>query len=198
MVVWGQQRRALGKFLYHRKRTIKIPTNAHKYVEISLYVYWTATCFGHGCKIQRSLSCYTYGFVPILLQFHFTLFTVGTAVAQWLRCCATNRNVAGSNPAGVIGIFHWHKILLIALWPWGRLSLYQKWVPGVFPGGKGGRCVRLTTLPTSCAVVTKSGNLNFLEPSGPVQACSGTALFLLYLTFVFYVLEDGHMVSQKM
>ena len=42
-------------------------------------------------------------------------------------------------------------------------------------GGKGGRCVRLT-LPPSCAVVTKSGNLNFLEPSGPVQACNGTAL----------------------
>ena len=30
----------------------------------------------------------------------------GTAVAQWLRCCATNRNVAGSIPDGVIGIFH--------------------------------------------------------------------------------------------
>ena len=27
-------------------------------------------------------------------------------VAQWLRCCATNRKVAGSIPAGVIGIFH--------------------------------------------------------------------------------------------
>ena len=26
---------------------------------------------------------------------------LGTAVAQWLRCCATNRKVAGS-----IGIFH--------------------------------------------------------------------------------------------
>ena len=31
-------------------------------------------------------------------------------------------------------------------------------------------------LPPSCAVVTKSGNLKFLEPSGPVQACNGTAL----------------------
>ena len=31
-------------------------------------------------------------------------------------------------------------------------------------------------LPPSCAVVTKSGNLNFLEPSGPVQAYNGTAL----------------------
>jgi len=31
-------------------------------------------------------------------------------------------------------------------------------------------------LPPSCAVVTKSGNLNFLEPPGPVQACNGTDL----------------------
>jgi len=46
-------------------------------------------------------------------------------------------------------------------------------------GGKGGRCVRLTTLPPSCAIVMKSGNLNFLEPSGPLQACNGTALLQL-------------------
>ena len=43
--------------------------------------------------------------------------------------------------------------LPIALCPWGRLSLQKKWVPGAFPGDKGGRCVRLTTLPPSCAVV---------------------------------------------
>jgi len=30
----------------------------------------------------------------------------GTAVARWLRFCATNRKVAGSIPDGVIGIFH--------------------------------------------------------------------------------------------
>ena len=42
--------------------------------------------------------------------------------------------------------------------------------------GKGGRCLRLTTLPPSCAVVMKSGNFNFLEPSGLLQACNGTAL----------------------
>jgi len=33
---------------------------------------------------------------------------MGTAVAQWLRCCATNRKVAGSIPDGVTGIFHRH------------------------------------------------------------------------------------------
>jgi len=30
---------------------------------------------------------------------------LGTAVAQWLRCCATNPNVAGSTPASVSGFF---------------------------------------------------------------------------------------------
>ena len=50
-------------------------------------------------------------------------------------------------------------------------------------GGKGGRCVRLTTLPPSCAVVMKSGNLNFLEPYGPLHVYNGTALPLpLHLT----------------
>ena len=34
----------------------------------------------------------------------------------------------------------------------------------------------LTTLPPSCAVVMKSGNLNFLEPSGSLQTCNGPAL----------------------
>jgi len=36
--------------------------------------------------------------------------------------------------------------------------------------------VRLTTLPPSCAVVMQSGNLKFLEPSGPIQACNGIPL----------------------
>jgi hypothetical protein len=45
------------------------------------------------------------------------------------------------------------------------------------------RAVRKADNPTtSCAVVTKSGSLNFLEPSGPVQACNGTALPLYTLS----------------
>ena len=50
-------------------------------------------------------------------------------------------------------------------------------MPGVFPGGESGRCVRLTTLPPSCAVITKFVNINFLEPSGPLQACNGTVFW---------------------
>jgi len=95
----------------------------------------------------------------------------GTAVAQWLRCCATNRKVAGSILAVDIDI----------------KSFRSHYVPGVYSAsnrneyrsislGKGGQCGRLTTLPPTCAVVMKSGNLNFLEPSGPLQVFNGTAL----------------------
>ena len=48
------------------------------------------------------------------------------------------------------------------------------------------RCVRLTTLPPSWAFVMKSGNLNFLEPSGPLQACNGTALPLPFTKLSAY------------
>ena len=55
-------------------------------------------------------------------------------------------------------------------------------------GGKGGRCVGLTNLKPSCAVVMKSGNLNLLEPSGPLQACNGT---------VFYYINKAHVGCKK-
>jgi len=100
---------------------------------------------------------------------------MGTAVAQWLRCCATNRKVASLVPAGVIDL----KFFLSHYGP-GVDSASNR----TFPGGKGGQYVRLTTLPPSCAFVTKSGNLNFLEPSGPLPACNGTALPLLYSMYI--------------
>jgi len=128
--------------------------------------------------------------LPLSLSLSLSIYIyIYSAVAQWSKCCATNREVAGSIPAGVTGIFHWHKIFPIAVWPWGRLSLKHKWVPGAFPAGKDGRCVRLTTLPPSCADVMKSGNLNFLETSGSFQVCNGTALSLHYLSSIWIAYE---------
>jgi len=49
-------------------------------------------------------------------------------------------------------------------------------VPGLFPGGKKRPVRNADNLPPPCAVVTKSGNLNFLEPSGHLRVCNGTAL----------------------
>ena len=42
-------------------------------------------------------------------------------------------------------------------------------------------------LTTILAVVMKSRNLNFLEPSGPLQACNGAALPLPFLTSIRYI-----------
>jgi len=42
----------------------------------------------------------------------------------------------------------------------------------------------LTTLPPSCTVVMKSGNLKFLETSGPFQACKGNALPFYFAVFL--------------
>ena len=39
------------------------------------------------------------------LVFHLYYIRVYIAVAQWLRCCATNQKVAGSIPACVSGFF---------------------------------------------------------------------------------------------
>jgi len=69
-------------------------------------------------------------------------------------------------------IFHWHKIL-----PLGSTQpLTEMITRSISWGDKGGRYVGLTTLPPSCAIFTIYWNLNFLEHSGPLQACNGTAL----------------------
>jgi len=64
-------------------------------------------------------------------------------------------------------------ILPSPLWPWGWLNPQKKWVTAIFPwggGGKGGRCVGLTTLPPSCADCHE-----IWEPqrSGTLRACPG-------------------------
>jgi len=70
---------------------------------------------------------------------------------SWLRHCATNRKVAGSIPDGVIGIFHLTRSFGPRCGPWfdsaSKRNKYQEY----FLGGKGGRCVGLTTVPPSCA-----------------------------------------------
>jgi hypothetical protein len=53
------------------------------------------------------------------------------------------------------------------------------------PGSKAGRCVRLIAYHLHLPNVKKIRGLNLMDPHGPVQACSGTAL--LYFTVIYYL-----------
>jgi len=99
----------------------------------------------------------------------------GTAVAQRLRCCATNQKVAGSISAGVSGFFIDIKFFRSHYAPGVNSASNRNEYQEYFLGVKA-PVHKADNLPPSCAIVTKSGNLNFLEPSGLVQACNRTAL----------------------
>ena len=55
----------------------------------------------------------------------------------------------------------------------------------------------MSTGSISCAIVTKSGSLNFLEPSGAVQACNWTALPYfghVYIPHLAHLSTAGHIL----
>ena len=102
-------------------------------------------------------------------------FLLGTAEAQWLRCCATNRKVAGSIPADVSGFFIDIKLSdrTMALGSTGPLTEMST---GSISWGLRRPVCKADNLPPSCAVVMKYGYLNFLETSGSLRPCNGTDL----------------------
>jgi hypothetical protein len=104
------------------------------------------------------------------------------SVAQWLRCCATNRMVAGSIPACVSGFFIDIKFFRSHYGPGVDSASNRNEYPGVFPGGKGGRCVRLTTYHHLVLLSRNLGALTSSKPLGLSRPVTG----LLYLfTCVF-------------
>jgi len=62
------------------------------------------------CAVLQTICCYVATNCGLCSRYvvnykRYNISYMGL-VAQWFRCCATNRNVAGSIPDGVIGIFH--------------------------------------------------------------------------------------------
>ena len=134
-----------------------------------LFLSWTWT-------VQFTPSQPIY-LIFILLLFSCLRIGMGTAVAQWLRCYATNRKAVGSIPASVSWIFIDIKSFRSHYGPGvdsvSNRNEYQEYLLG----GKGGRCVRLTNYHHPVPLSRNLGNLtswNLLGPSGPVTG-------LLYL-----------------
>ena len=78
------------------------------------------------------------------------MFQMGPGVAQWLRRCATSQTVLGSIPGVVIEFFSGvapsdRSMALGSTQPLVKMSTRN------IPGGKGGRCVTLTSSPPSRA-----------------------------------------------
>jgi len=94
--------------------------------------------------------------VVLMTSLFITILLRGTRWCSCLRHCAVSRNVAEF----LTDIF-----LPAALWRWGWLRVYKKWVP---------YHLHVTT-------VLKSGNLNLLELSVPVQACNSDCFTFTFL-----------------
>jgi hypothetical protein len=100
---------------------------------------------------------------------------------------ATKRQVAGSTPDGAIGIFQWHN-------PSGRTKALESTQPLTEMST---RCIswgqrrpvrkadNLTTILCRCHEIR---NLNFLEPSGPIQDCFTFYLSLLQFLHCYHSL----------
>ena len=115
-----------------------------------------------------------------------TLHFWGTGWCSWLRQCATSQRVAGSILGGVIGIFHCHNpsghtMALGLAQPLTEMSTSNiSWEGGgeEAAGAQGWQHYHLRV-----PIVLKSGSLNLLKPSGPLQACYGIALpFTLHVS----------------
>ena len=106
-------------------------------------------------------------FVTMLLEMW------GTAVAQWLRCCATNRKVAGSIPAGVSEYFIDIKYFRSPYGPGVDSASNRNEYQGYFLGGKGGLCVWLTAYHHPVPLSRNMGTSTSWNPLGPSGSVTG-------------------------
>ena len=77
-------------------------------------ISWNSVLCGQNAEFVNVKPGGTYsnhwareGFICLFIYIYIYIY-IYSAVAQWLKCWATNRKVAGSIPDGVTGIFHCH------------------------------------------------------------------------------------------
>ena len=107
-----------------------------------------------------------------------------TVITLWLRCCVTNRKVAGSIPDGVIGIFNWHNppdrtMALVSTQPLTEMSTRRiSW--GVNAAGAYGW--QTYHLPVSLS--WNLGTLTSWNPLGHPRPVTGLIFFFTVITFI--------------
>ena len=147
---------------YHCFRTLN---NAMSLDTFITFIFGT---LGFWYKSDKRNKLYCYFFYIFLFLFHF----LGARCwwRSWLGHCSTSHKAEGFIPDGVIGIFHWHnpsgRTMAPGVYSACNRNEYQEY----FLGGKGSRCVGLTTLPLSGADCHKIWEP---EPPGTLRACPG-------------------------
>ena len=130
-----------------------LPLQSDEWCMDSYYATQSAEREGVQSQQQRKILSINFCalkniYIYIYIKIHKT---VGTQWHSWLRHWARWWKVAGLIPKDVSGNFRWHNpsgrtMALGSTQPLNR-NEYQEYLPG----GKGGRCIGLTTLPPSRA-----------------------------------------------
>ena len=142
--IWNNLVSAFAVACQHKKNTT-CECRCYGWTNWASTFFWVIPC-GHDMTKRTS---YNWFMCQTILE-NFNVQPYNNGGIWWhnyMKYWATSQKLRGSISNGV------NLILQVALWPWDQLSLKQKWVPGIFPGGvgKGGRLVELTTLWLSCA-----------------------------------------------
>jgi len=150
--------------------TRKLMFLANKLCSINLYPRYGFTIAFCGDFFFLPTECRLFFRVPSARIFLFFLFYTIILGCNRLRHCATSRKFAGSIPDGVIGIFHWHNPSVRTMALGSTQSLTEMSTRNISWGGKGSRCLGLTTLRASCADCIKIWEP---QPPGTIWATPG-------------------------
>ena len=132
------------------------------------------------CPLNVAIPVCLLCYCSLKLKFINTLQKIAPSYGtrSWMRHCATSRKGAGSIPDGVNEIFHWLNasslIMALGFDSASNGNEYQR----SSLGGKGGQCVGLTKLPSSCA--------DFLELLGTSTSWTPMGLSRDSFTYLFY------------